>query len=391
MKLLFLLSLALPCFARQTAATNVIITSLPEQSGEGLVVKGGGLILHIAKDQPLALGQHIYVRGRLYPESLSLYAESAHVVQEAPIFWRLISKLRLEGEKAVLSSYKPEAAGLVLALAYGNKNFLSPRFIENAKSSGMSHFLALSGLHITLASGAAAALLGFLGLGKRWVLAAILPFSAAYLLAGGMGIPLQRAFIFHLLWACSQALRLNLNLHHIFALSLILMIRGLGEASFLMSFGAIAGILFLRGFWEELCLRLFGNFFGSIVSVSLAAGLAVLPFSIYYFGEFNRYFLLSNLIILPFAPFIVLACLGAAVFVHPLWQGIIGLAYSFLLKACTFVSHIPRSLVFIENKSIVTAVLVLSFFSFYIMIRGITLWRLKHVAGRVNQDLQHPR
>ena len=81
MKLLFLLSLALPCFARQTAATNLIISSLPQISGEGFVVQAGELRLYLGEDSQPALGQQLYVQGRIYPESRSFYAESAHIVK----------------------------------------------------------------------------------------------------------------------------------------------------------------------------------------------------------------------------------------------------------------------------------------------------------------------
>lgn len=385
MKRLFLLSL---CFissflyARVYCETNVILSSLPQNTKEGLVVQGAGLRIYAENPPLLALGQQVYLRGQLYPESRSFYADSVHVVQEAPPFWAAVSRFRLDRERAVLRTYGPEVSALILSLVFGNKNFLSPRFTENAKSSGMSHFFALSGLHLALASSAAAVLFTLMGMGRRRVLAATLPFSAAYLFIGGMGIPLIRAFLFHGFWALGAALRLNMRLGQVLALSFCLMAPwNWSSASFQLSFAALAGIVFLRGFWEELCLRFFGDFFGALVSTSLAAGLATLPLTLFYFGEFNLYFLLSNILILPFASLLVLLCLVAAFVLWPHWGGALQLFYDYLFLFCSRVAQIPHSILFVENKRSAALLIALSFFTICIMIKLYIRGRSRHVAG----------
>ena len=61
---------------------------------------------------------------------------------------------RLEFKRMMFSWGK--AGGFLLALLSGSKEYLDIDLVENFKKSGLSHILALSGMHLSLLSGIAA-------------------------------------------------------------------------------------------------------------------------------------------------------------------------------------------------------------------------------------------
>lgn len=380
-KLCFLLSICCPVFSQITEEKQLYLSSLPELTTSGVQVKAEEISLVVSGRASLSFGSHIYAYGKYYPSSTSFYvnAEDIIVISEAPTFYKNFSLFRLNIEQKIRNVYSPESSSLVLALALGNKNFLSPRFRENTKSAGLSHLFALSGMHLALASCLIAALFKFLKVSRRLILLYSLPFSFAYLMIGGAGIPLQRAFIFHLVWAFSYFWRWNLSLLRVFLISLVLMLFGREiNPSFLLSFTAVLGIIFLPIFWEDFFIRFLGRFFGSLITVSLAAGLAVLPLSIYYFGEFNILFLLPNILILPLAPFLVLLCLGAGLLPLPLWERPLIFLYNYIISVSSFTAGIPHSLIILDNKQAIAGFIVLSFFLICTMIKPIVYLRFKN-------------
>ena len=142
---------------------------------------------------------------------------------------------------------------------------------------------------------------------------------------------------------------------------LILIVRStdLWSVSFQLSFAATFAIVlvakraesFLHTLeWEY---RRFGKPLAWIVgtiTISLAAQLGTLPITMYYFGLFSTYFLLTNLIVLPLATLLVpcgllsialssLASLASGSSTLVLGGSTFGLLFPHLTHALTFLSH----------------------------------------------------
>lgn len=196
--------------------------------------------------------------------------------------------------------------GILAALTLGYKENLSEETRLNFSQTGISHVLALSGLHV-----------GFVYILLEFVLSCFIRHKQApvkqvliivalwgFAFLTGMLPPVIRATIMCSLVALARIRHESpLSLNTLSAAAfLMLCFRPLWlfDASFQLSFTAVAGILL----WQPRIHRLirFRNrlmrYIWNIVSVSSAAQLAVLPFILYYFSSFPCYFLLTNLVTL---------------------------------------------------------------------------------------------
>ena len=90
---------------------------------------------------------------------------------------------------------------------------------------------------------------------------------------------------------------------------LILLVKptDLWSVSFQLSFAATAAIVILMSAFRHLVISKYRslNYLTGILLVSIAAQLGTLPLTMYYFGQMSNYFLLTNLIVLPLATFLV--------------------------------------------------------------------------------------
>ncbi|MBO7458332.1 MAG: ComEC/Rec2 family competence protein [Paludibacteraceae bacterium] len=212
------------------------------------------------------------------------------------------------------------------AMTLGYKEDLDPALRHHFQASGAAHVLAVSGLHTGIIY---ALLLGLLTLGGRfrpmhenrfgrWTISLIIiGVMWFYAWLTGMTPSVVRAVLMVTIFEVGRmAYRQAISLNTIAAAAvLILLVRPLDlfSVSFQLSFAATASIvLCMPLFRRDIIMRLQRNFFGKIVYyflgiiiVSLAAQIGTLPITMHTFGQFSTYFLLTNLIVLPIASFLV--------------------------------------------------------------------------------------
>lgn len=217
-------------------------------------------------------------------------------------------------------------AGILKAMVLGDKSELDADIKDLYKQSGISHVLAISGLHISL-----------LGMGLYKLLKkAGLPvfpntvFSMALMVFYGMliegGTSSFRAIFMFFLYLLSKMIGRTYDMLTALAISgVFLLIEQplyIYHTGFLLSFSAVLGIglLFpvLNQFLPEGKRKnpLFKNLVGS-VSVSLFS----LPVTAYYFYEFPVYSLLLNLLIIPFMSLLLPCAMAGGILAawQPAW------------------------------------------------------------------------
>ena len=72
-----------------------------------------------------------------------------------------------------------------------------------------------------------------------------------------------------------------------------------------LSFLAIAGIFYLSPIFEKKLEFIKNNFFRKTISETLSAQIFTYPLILYYFGNFNFFSLISNLLVLPIVPYLM--------------------------------------------------------------------------------------
>ena len=231
------------------------------------------------------------------------------------------------------------------AMTLGYKEDLDPELRHRFQASGAAHVLAVSGLHTGIIYGILFWLLTLGGRfkpmhenrwGRRALSLAIISVMWFYAWLTGLTPSVVRAVLMVTIFEVGRMVyREAVSLNTIGAAAvLILLVRPLDlfSVSFQLSFAATAAIV--------LCVPLFQNidmsinrttirgkifyYFLGIIIVSLAAQIGTLPITMYTFGQFNTYFLLTNMIVLPLASLLVpcgLAGIALGGSVSGVWVG----------------------------------------------------------------------
>lgn len=234
------------------------------------------------------------------------------------------------------------------ALTLGYKEDLDPELRHRFQVSGAAHVLAVSGLHTGIIY---ALLIGLLTLGGRIrprhedvasrcaIGILIIAVMAFYAWLTGLTPSVVRCVVMITLVEIGKMLyRHSPTLNTIAAAAVLILIArplDLWSVSFQLSFAATAAIVMMARDTEHALHRLSGlkNLHGKALSwvagtilVSLAAQLGTLPITMYTFGQLSNYFLLTNLIVLPIAAFLVPCGLAGAALGGTLLGKFIGFA-----------------------------------------------------------------
>ena len=206
------------------------------------------------------------------------------------------------------------------ALTLGYKEELGKELRRHFQASGAAHVLAVSGLHTGIIYGVLLWLLTLGGHVKpryenragRWTISLlIISVMWFYAWLTGMTPSVVRAVLMVTIFEVGRmAYRQAISLNTIAAAAvLILLVKptDLWSVSFQLSFAATAAIVILMSAFRHLVISKYRslNYLTGILLVSIAAQLGTLPLTMYYFGQMSNYFLLTNLIVLPLATFLV--------------------------------------------------------------------------------------
>lgn len=212
----------------------------------------------------------------------------------------------------------------ISAIIVGERDALDSNLRQSFAAAGAAHILAVSGLHTGIIYLVIISLLTCFGYVRplyeqrlrRILLSLIIILTMwVYAFVTGLSPSVMRAVVMLTIiqvgWMCRrQAVSVN-TLAAAACICLWVDPLSLFSVSFQLSFAAVLGILLFAPYFNGLlkvanpCLR----FLRDLFTVSLAATIGTLPVSLYYFHQVSRYFLLTNLVVLPAAYIVVI--LGA--------------------------------------------------------------------------------
>lgn len=194
---------------------------------------------------------------------------------------------------------------LANAVLLGEKSQLDGEMKESFVRSGSAHVLAVSGMHIGvifLILSQLANLFPKRTFQRKFATILTMILLAVYVLLSGASPSAVRAGImFELLLFAELLNRKRLILNAIFFTGLLQLAFDpnlLFDVSFQLSFSAVLGIVFINPMFSMIFKpnnKVFKLFYESL-TISLSAQIAVLPFSLYYFGAFPVWFWLSSLL-----------------------------------------------------------------------------------------------
>jgi len=218
---------------------------------------------------------------------------------------------------SILRQHLPAASEFSVgaALSLGYKSEITDEVRDAYANTGAMHVLAVSGLHVGIVQMIVTWLLGLLTIrwqGWRFVrtLLIITTIWGFALLAGGAPSVLRAATMFSFL-AAGLALHRSTNIYNTLAASAFVLLcinpSLLYEVGFQLSYLAVLGIVYFQPRIYRLWYveNKIGDYLWQLAAVSLAAQIATLPISLYYFHQLPVYFILSGLVVVPAAVLIL--------------------------------------------------------------------------------------
>lgn len=217
---------------------------------------------------------------------------------------------------------KGEGGELLSALILGTRDSLDARTARDFRRVGISHILALSGLHLTILLGIAEKFLSFVRVGKRWQILILTAFSFGYLLLTGFSYSMLRAVLMLTILRLSffvkedydaftalsvgGAMMVLITPYAVFDLSFqMTMLATFG----ILSFGKLQGRLvrwipYRKGVLGIAFYLLRAAISSFLITVSATA--AILPVQWLQFGEISLLSPMANLLVIPLATGILL-------------------------------------------------------------------------------------
>ncbi len=263
-----------------------------------------------------AAGNRIFLTGSL---QAGLITDSGAV----PVY-RLLDAAQSGLKQFYAAHLSEEEAALLTGLCLGDKSGFSSEMRVDLANAGISHIVAVSGLHLSILLGSVLWLLVHLRFRRRLRAILLLPFLLALMWFTGFSPSICRAGIMYLvslsgilLWERAD----SLNSLGVAAL-LICVVNPFAvvSASFLLSVAATAGILILaprlyaamlvHGRKTGLVFRL-RRYLAGVLSVSCSAVLFTMPVSLFYFSSLSLVAPLTNLLLFFAAPVGLLCGFGS--------------------------------------------------------------------------------
>ena len=261
-------------------------------------------------------------------------------------FYRAYLRLQL---KRLLAAWGA-AGGLLLALLCGAREYTDLSVSEAFRNAGLSHILALSGMHLSLFSGLSEKTVGKI-VGQRF--SSYLSLAAALLFVwfAGLSPSLLRALICLCISLFASVFCLKTTpvktLSLAFIIHLIISPEDVGSLAFMLSYLALCGVYIGDSFFKKPLCHIMPPLLASNVSVSIGAQVLTMPLSIAISGSIIPAAVVSSVSVSPVASFFVTSGIIAIVFVLVMpfllvpVGSILSMIYNALIYLVRFFAGIP--------------------------------------------------
>lgn len=208
-----------------------------------------------------------------------------------------------EAVRFAVAEQRPAPRALVPALVDGQDGGLSPQVVEDFRSAGMTHLLAVSGTNLTLIVGFALVLARWAGVRARGLIGVGLLGVGGFLVLAGAEPSVLRAAamgVIALIGLGNGGRRRGARALGVGVLVLILVDPQLARSiGFALSVAATAAILLLVPRWSEALSRWMPRWLAEAISVPLAAQLACTPLVAAISGQVSLVAVAANVLAAP--------------------------------------------------------------------------------------------
>lgn len=296
-----------------------------------------------------------YNYNKILKYDYKVYCDLVEVIDKDYSYYsNLLNDIRNNLSNVYASSLPAKNSGVLSAMVLGDKANLDADIKDLYKTHGISHILAISGLHVSLIGMTIYKLIRKTGV--NIIIAVIISaiFIYSYGALTGFSVSTIRAVIMLILLMFSKIIGRTYDIISAASLSsLIILINNplqIFSTGFLLSFAAVLGI----GLVYPLISSIFpveNKIVKALLDslfISLSVQIFTLPILLYFFFEISTYSILFNILLVPFVSIIImLAILGACVGLISLPLGAFFLGGSvYILNSYEWILNIGNKLPF---------------------------------------------
>ncbi|MCQ2600100.1 MAG: ComEC/Rec2 family competence protein [Treponema sp.] len=243
------------------------------------------------------------------------------------------------------------AGGFLLALLSGSKEYLDSKISNAFRQSGLSHILALSGMHLSLISSIAGILENKSALKKLGLLLKV-GTIILFVWFAGISPSLFRALISCLLISACTFFNIpdadNITLlGTTFLVHMAFRPADFFNLGFLFSYCALLGILIFSTFIKSKCSIFMPGYIGESFSSSVSSNLFTAPVCLKYFGFYSPSGIICTIFISPLITIFLycgIICMILCFFIPDfcyLTSHLLNFCYNIIIKIVDFFSFIP--------------------------------------------------
>ncbi|GMK45579.1 ComE operon protein 3 [Paenibacillus glycanilyticus] len=220
--------------------------------------------------------------------------------------------------------YPADQSGYMKGLVLGIREDLDPEQFQQFSRLGLTHILAISGLHVAVFVYALGAVLRLLRLTRERLLLTLIAAVPFYVLLSGSSPSVVRAGLMTMLALLAARMdKLKDGLHLLAAAAVAMLIWNpsfIQDVGFQLSFAVTAGlILFVPPVRRAMPNWRKGKSLLDLLAVTVVAQAVSFPLTVYYFNQFHLLSIPANLILVPFISFIVMPIGAVALVFGLLW------------------------------------------------------------------------
>ena len=331
-------------------------------------VEDNRLLIYVKQGKDVPIGKYILIRGKLgffeqarnpggFDEALyyarqNIYGcvwceEILEVTGEKHVFMEDLYQFRIMWRKRIVNCIGEKNGGILAAMLLGEKSEMDTYVKELYQNNGISHILAISGLHISFIGLGVYRLIRKTGL--NYLPAGILSMGilTLYVLMIGFSVSAVRAYLMLLLKIGADITGRVYDMLTAAMLGVVITVLYqplyLADGGFYMSYGAIIGIALVLPLLKACipCRHKWLNGFYASISINII----LFPVTLWFFYVFPTYSVFLNMIVLPLTgPILALGILGGFLL---LWIPIVG---ELCLKTCGFILEFYEKACQIGNR-----------------------------------------
>lgn len=297
--------------------------------GDTISVTGTGECFAQARNQGNFDSRNFYYSKNIL---CRIWADQGRLVERPAFLWReALYRLRKELKETYGRLLPQETAGVLSVMTSGDKELLDTEVKKLYQQSGISHVLAISGLHVSILGAGVYQFLRKRGLSYLWSggVSGVLVLCFGQL--SGMELSTERAVVMFLVMLLGNAAGMAYDSVTALALAAVLQLWEnplcLWYAGFLFSYSAVLAVVVARGILEKAlksrepgreekpnrarCLQgrvtRWKRELKNTFLVSACIQLVTLPLTVYFYYEFPLYGVVINGLLLPFMGVILMS------------------------------------------------------------------------------------